>query len=453
MDKIAPSLQSSIGRSKAWGGARLVNAFAEVGEGDKRERFAVMAIPGLVEFCSIGADAIRGSVVLNNVLYVVAGSTLYSVNSAGIETALGTVAGDKPVKMVASDTEIAIHGGVNEDTGYVFSGGTVHTAIPNLGQVSDVAYIDGYFVWTLFESEQFIISGNGDGLTYDPLDVASVEGAPGKLVSVINDHRELHLPKTTTWEIWYNSGDVDFPFERQGNAFIERGCIDRNSIVKIDNSLHFVGDDRIVYRLSGYDPIRISTHAIETKIAAASWFRGFTYTEEGHKHYVLNTDVGTFSYDMATGLWHERISYQKDYYRVANAARVYDKTIMGDAFTGKLYYPSLDAHTENGDVIPVQIDLPTIEGNRRFLTMYCLEAYVESGVGNAQDSDPQMIMQYSKDGGRTFGIEQWRPLGAVGEYLTRAVWRPKVQFRQLQIRFKMPSKTRRFVISYTADVR
>jgi hypothetical protein len=52
------------------------------------------------------------------------------------------------------------------------------------------------------------------------------KGAPDNLVGVVNSHRELLFPGTDTLEIWYDSGDADFPFARQGNAFIERGCID-----------------------------------------------------------------------------------------------------------------------------------------------------------------------------------------------------------------------------------
>jgi hypothetical protein len=49
--------------------------------------------------------------------------------------------------------------------------------------------------------------------------------------------------------------------------------------------------------------------------------------------------------------------------------------------------------------------------------------------------------------------EMSRSLGAVGQYLTRAVWRPNVEFRQLQMRLTLPDKAKRLVISYFADVR
>jgi hypothetical protein len=39
----------------------------------------------------------------------------------------------------------------------------------------------------------------------------------------MNNHRELLFGGTDTIEVWYNNGAADFPFARQGNAFIERG--------------------------------------------------------------------------------------------------------------------------------------------------------------------------------------------------------------------------------------
>lgn len=451
--KLKAALQQSQGPSKPWAGATLINGFAELSEGDKYDAFAVMAIPGLVEFSDISLQPVRGVHRMANVLYAVVGPTLYSITSAGVEAALGTVVGSDPVSMDDNGTELCIVGGVDNNVGYVLSGGVVNTAIPNLPPVSDVTFIDGYMVWTIDNSDQFIISGLNDAMTYDPLDVASAEGRPDALVACVNDHRELHLPGLDTWEIWYNSGAADFPFERQGNAFIERGCIDRNSVVKIDNSLHFVGDDRVVYRLAGYEPQRISTHAIENRISTATSFVGFNYTQAGHKFYVLNTDVGCFAYDMATGAWAERQSFEKDNYRVQCSTTAYGETILGDAYTGKLYTPDLDIFTENGDPIPIIIQLPVIENARSLFTLYSFECYLQAGVGNADDADPQIILQYSTDGGNTWSNELWRSMGAVGDYNRRAVWRLGVQARTMAIRLQMPSKTRKMVIAYYADVR
>lgn len=451
--QLQPALQQGQGRSLPWSGASLVNAFAERSEGDKVAQFAVMALPGLVLFKDAAAPPVRGLHRMVNAAYAVIGSTLYGVASNGDLTSYGTIGGTGPVRMADNGTQLAVQGGPLNQTGYVLSAGVLTTQPTNLPPVSDVTYIDGYFVWTVANSDQFVISGLNDGLTYDPLDVATVEGDPDYLVGVVNSHRELLFPGTLTTEVWYNSGDADFPFARQGNAFIERGCIDRNSLVKLDNSVFSVGDDRVAYRVDGYTPTRISTHAIEYHLALASWFRGFTYSQEGHKFYVLNTDVGTFAYDVATGAWAERKSFGRVNYRVGCSVTVYGQTILGDAYAGKLYTPSLDEYTEDGDPIQIEIGLPTIQDKQRRLTLYSFETLLETGVGNADAPDPQIVLVYSRNGGRSWSNEMWRSLGAVGDYLTRAVWRVNVEFIQLSLKLMISDPVRRFVISYTADVR
>lgn len=450
MRKVASGLQSSQGRSRAWSGARLINAFSEMAEGDKADLFAVMAIPGLLPFAGIEAQGCRGLHVMGGVLYAVFDTNLYSINAAGSETLIGVIPGEFPVQMADNGNQLAIQ---SDTDGYVLDAGTIYSNIVNLGPVSGVTYIDGYFVWLVADSDQFIISALNDGLSYDPLDVATVEGNPDNNIAIINDHRELQFYGASTIEIWYNSGAADFPFERQGNAFIERGIRDRNSLIKIDNSVHFVGDDLVVYRLNGYDPTRISTHAIEDLISRASWFRAFTYTLAGHKQYVLNTDVGTVVYDMATGAWHNRRSLGRVNYRVGYSVNVYGQIVMGDAYVGRCYTPSLDVNTEDGAEIPVEILLPSFQSDRAKRTLFAYECQIQSGVGNSEVTEPQIILQYSKDGGNTWSSELSRSMGKVGEYLTRAIWRLGVQYYQLQLRLKMPSKSQRFVISHFVDDR
>jgi hypothetical protein len=47
--------KASKGRSEPWAGSRLINAFAEMSEGDKADLYSIQAIPGLTEFSDIGS--------------------------------------------------------------------------------------------------------------------------------------------------------------------------------------------------------------------------------------------------------------------------------------------------------------------------------------------------------------------------------------------------------------
>lgn len=450
LSQIKPALQYSECRSKPWSGSRLLNCFAEKGDGDKVVDFAIMAIPGLETFLDLGAAPIRGERRMGNTLYVVQGTTLWAVSALGEATALGTIFGDGPVRMADNGTEVAV---CAAPFGYVYSGGT--TSVPaDLPQVSDVAFIDGYFVWTIFDSDQAIYSGLYDGTSYDLLDIFTAEGSPDGLRGLVNNHRELLMAGTDTLEVFYNAGGLDNVFERQGNAFIERGCLARDTLQKIDNSVMFLGDDKIVYRLDGYTPIRISTHAIEYRLRNADeTASAFTYTQEGHKFYALTAGEGTFVYDVATGAWHERKSWQLNAYRVGFSEDAWNQTIMGDRYSGRLYRPSLDLEDEAGELIDMRITLPTLVASRSLVTLYAFEVYCETGIGTPSTPDPKIMMRYSDNGGRTWSNELMRSLGAVGDYRHRAIWRGLGQFRQRDIELAMTDTSRRFVMSYYADIR
>jgi hypothetical protein len=49
-----------------------------------------------------------------------------------------------------------------------------------------------------------------------------------------------------------------------------------------------------------------------------------------------------------------------------------------------------------------------------------LELEVEMGAGPAED--PQVIMQYSDDNGKTWSDELWSSIGRIGDYQNRARW-------------------------------
>lgn len=447
MRQITPALQFSKGRSSSWAGAELVNCFAEKADGDKRDDFAVMAAPGLTQWVEVGAGPIRGAVMCADVLYVVSGSELYSVASNGSAVYLGGIGGTGPVSIAANYTEVAI---AANGTGYVWSGGALSTPVPFA--VSRVLYADGYMLWVVQDSEQFCISALDDALTYDGADIASVEGAPDNIRAAINDHREIHFYGATTTEIFYNSGAAAFPFERQGNAFIERGILDGDSAVKMDNTVYFVGDDRVVYALNGYTPQRVSTHAIEYYLRDATYARAFTYAQEGHKFYCLEVNRGTFLFDVATGAWHRRKSWESDFWRCNGAVEAYGRTLLTDRATGQLFAPSPDVFTEDGDPIAFEITLPALEFGRERVTMHAFEVTIETGPGNGAVADPQAMLTYSDDGGHLWSNEMWRSMGGVGEYRSRVVWRKLGQFRTRQMKLRITDAVRRLVISWWADI-
>ena len=127
----------------------------------------------------------------------------------------------------------------------------------------------------------------------------------------------------------------------------------------MDKTVFWLGDDRIVYLASSYNPQRVSTHAIEQAVQGYSTVSdafAFSYTEEGHKFYVLTfpSESVTWCYDMATQSWHEREHYAWDKVNqkmgIRHRANSYSYFngyhVIGDYSDGILYALDRDSYVD-----------------------------------------------------------------------------------------------------------
>ncbi len=181
-----------------------------------------------------------------------------------------------------------------------------------------VVYFDDYFIFDRVGTNEFFLSNLGDGTQYNGLDFASAQAGPDLVLAICNYHEQLLIFSQKHIEVWYDAGAANFPFQRYDGAFIQRGIAAPLAIVKEDNTVFWLGEDGIFYRLNYYTPQRISTFATERAwaqyptIADAT---AFVVTIEGHKFIFLTFPSGpaTWCYDISSGLeeplWHERISW------------------------------------------------------------------------------------------------------------------------------------------------
>lgn len=382
---------------------RMVNLFPEVVPEAGKEAAFLNRAPGLRLLAAIGDGPIRGMWWHGDYIYVVSKQSLYKVSSNYTATLLGTVGNTGPVSMA--------------DNGYVMMiaanglGYQVNLETDDFLQITSedfagalvVAYIDTYFVYVepnsqrVYSVDTFDINGASIWpLVFDATFVASAEGSPDNLVSMIVDHNELWLFGSNSVEVWYNAAGEAFPFQRIQGAFNELGCAATFSVAKMDNGLFWLGADArgrgMVYRANGYRGERISTHAVEYAIAQygnISDAIAYTYQQEGHSFYVLTFPTGnaTWVYDASTGAWHERAGWENsEYVRHRSNCQVAfnSEVIVGDYQNGNLYAFDLDVYDDNGDVQRWSRSwraIPTGQNDLKRTAHHSLQLDCESGVG------------------------------------------------------------------------
>jgi hypothetical protein len=425
--------------SRSFAAERCVNLIPIVSEsGKSKEPDGLQGSPGLDLFSTAGGGPIRNGFVTADRAFVVSGNTLYELSDTGTATSRGTLnSSTNRVSMAANATQLMIVDGAD---GYILT-----LATNNFAEIADadfpggdvVAFIDQYFVVNRPGTAQFFISAIGDGTSWDALDFTTVESNPDDLVSLLANQGELILGGKDTTEVYYNSGNASFPFERIRGAVMPVGIAAAHTLQRFDNSAVWLGRDEngrgVVWRANGYQPVRISTKAIERLIATTdediSESYAWVYHQQGHIYYCLQVKGldTTLVYDGSTGLWHERTYYdpnlsQERQHRASCHFFFAENNMVGDRESGKIYKLRLDVYDDEGDEIRRirRFPAPHNEGKRIFWDALHIDCEPGVGLSSGQGSDPQMVLRYSNDGAHTWSEELTAPMGALGNYKGRS---------------------------------
>ena len=432
---------SYTARSAAFDAEQCINLYPETGSPTSKSVVMLLGTPGKRLWSTLAGGSVRGLLRFSAAMGIaVVGANVYTLTTAGVGTLVGTVDGiSTPVSMASNGTQVMI---VTGPFGYIFVPATgVLTRIvdPDFVGADTVQFEDGYFVFNKTGTGQFQIT-QLYGTDIDGLDFATAEGSPDLLLSLLVDHREIWLFGETSTEVFFNSGNVDFPFERINGAFIEQGCAAKFSPAKMDNTVYWLtADERgqgTVQRAQGYSPQRVSTHALEYAINQMPRIDdavAYTYQQEGHSFYVLNfpTARKTWVYDAAVNLWHERawrdpasgaLSQDRAICQMAFAG----ETIVGDWETGKLYVLDLEHFTDNDDPIArirSCLHISSLDYKQQFFASLQVDMQAGVGLTTGQGSDPKAMLQWSTDGGYSWSNELWASIGKIGERRARVKWR------------------------------
>jgi hypothetical protein len=394
----------------------LVNLYPEFLDQDAKNKVILHQMPGLSSFCSITTGPIRGMCKHSNVLYVVSGSTLYSVNSSGTESSIGTIPGSGNVSMASNGDQLIIVNGTS--TGYVYTSSLATTTLT--GPASTVDYLQGYFIFVNDDTGSWFISDFGDGTTYDSTETGSTNTKADNNIAIVEYQSRVVVFGEDTVSFWRNVGTGDLPFQRINEAVVSVGIANKNAFTEANDTLIFLGSDGEVYQLTGLQPRRISDPSLSYAIKDLSNAEMFSFTWQSHVFAVLSFDTKTYVFDVTTGLWFEwgylsNGSFIK--HKAHNAIYIYGKTLVGDHTDGEIYELSDTTKTDNGNPIRWEFITPPIHNADDYL--FFGDVFIDFETGTAlstgQGSKPVCDLSYSGDG-KVFSSKRFQSIGLTGEY-------------------------------------
>jgi len=228
--------------------------------------------------------------------------------------------------------------------------------------------------------------------------------------------------------------------------------------------MYFLGSDLKPYRMAGLQPQNIGNPAIGQAIdsyATTDNAIGHCFTLNNQNFYLLSfPSHETWLFSEGAG-W-TNLTYGDDMpHLIGDYADCYGKHLVSDRRNGDIYELDFDTYTDNGTTIFRQRDTAKISGKSfgaagKEIFMERLEIVIETGVGTmtGQGSDPQITMEYSDDGGRSWSSQRWASMGELGDYASMKpiVWNDLGSFYERMFRFKVTDPVKCVLISASADI-
>lgn len=450
-------------RSSAVQSQRTVNLYPQFEKPGAKNVIALYPAPGLSLHAQVGPGPCRSNgVEFQDALYFVNESKLVKLDGSTSFTNVGTLnsSGGRCSLVAGRDYLLVVDG----TDGYTYDGTT-------FAEIADAdfpagpthcAYLDGYFIVNKGDSDEFYISALEDPTGWNALDFATAEASPDDILALEANFKDLYLLGRSTTELYYNSGDPDFPFTPYPGGTLEVGIKAPYSLAKSPYGLFFLGTTKV----GGVAVVQVQGQQINEVSSDQSWeisqfesvedATGFVYRHGGKTIYQITfpTELRTFEYLIEDGVWVERQSYQIGRYRASGYGYLGNKHILGDYNNGNFYELDYDTYTENGALIERIRRCQHFHNlNKRYI-WHKLTIDFEGGVGlvTGQGSDPQAMLRWSDDGGYTWSSERWVTLGALGNYGVRAVWRNLGQSRNRIYEVKVTDPVKTVIVNAYADV-
>lgn len=431
--KIKDITQSGSARSKNISAENLTNIYYELNdEAAKNAGNSLYGSTGLNLFVNLGFDTpIYAMHSFHGYLYAVTNDRLYVITPVGIKTELGAIGTINQNVQLGDNGEYVI---------LLTASGAGYLATPTtFTQITDSTFntfgagtfdvLNGYTIFSIPSSNQFFWSELNDPNTYLGTNVATAEQSPDHIVRVFRNNADLLIFKQSITEIWSLTGNANLPFAPQQGLTFQQGCGAKLSLAKIKGAALWLGSDKSVYMVTGYQFDKISSVDIDNELNGLDNISdafAFTYSQAGHWHYVLtfpSHDL-TIDYDLSTKKWHHRKSYGVGRWRVNCFSDLDGRLLVGDFESSKIYEMDLDIYTEDGEAIERKLITPPLfnDGNRFFV--YGVELDIEGGVGllTGQGSVPTVSMRVSYDGGHIWSDPISQPIGELGQYKTVVRW-------------------------------
>jgi len=387
-----------------------------------------------------GPGTDRGGVFWNELCYRVMGTRFGYITNLGAWQEIGDVGDGGPCAFDYGFDRLAINSG---NRLYYFDGANLtQVTDPDLGDVYDLIWIDGYYMTT--DGTSVVVTELSDPTSVLPLKYGSAEEDPDMVVGLLKVSNEAQVLGRHTIQVFRNVGGNGFPFQTIRGATLPYGCVGPRAKCIIDGGYAFVGGAKNeglsvwLVSPSGGSVQRISTRTIDDDLDAVSdptqieiearGTRGerrlIVHLPEG-KSWVFLAEASAKARDL---VWYE--AETDGTYNIRHAVSAYGRMVVGSP-TGEVGFLSDDTPDHFGQPVEWRFDCGLIYNAARGGVVRQVELVGLTGRGDAPVS-----VSVTRDG-QTWSIERPNSIGVLGQRARRICWRLNLKFsRFIGLRFR-----------------
>jgi hypothetical protein len=452
---VGPAYQA---RSPVLAADQAINVYVEsrVAPAAPKQQM-LLGTPGLRRLASVNASGCRGSSTSNGRTFTVIGPLVYEFTLSGTTiadgvtaTLSGGIADDgKPVSWSFNGQgghQIALCGGGQLkifDT--ATNTWTAPISLPMTNPPIQVDFIDGYFLLLERDSLRIFFSALEDGTAWDALDFFARSTTADTLVGMKVFRHQIWRFGNLTTDVCYDSGDADNPFQSYPGSVMQMGATTPWAIGILAESIVWLGQTTQGHasfvRAADYTPSEIGTPA--TAYALGQYARLddaelLVYEQDAHQFAVWTfpSSGESWAFDamesgrQQTPIWHQRSTWNSalgiwQRWRARGLVAAFGALVVGDYANGHVYELDLDTFEDDGGMIRRVRRGAYLSAESQFAFIDQVELGVQLGVGlvSGQGVNPVVMLAVSRDSGLTWGPARTAPIGALGQYGARAIWR------------------------------
>lgn len=304
------------------------------------------------------------------------------------------------------------------------SGTLTAYADTDLGPVSCVEYYAGYFFFGTYGGE--IIASELQSVEVDGLSRARAEYSGDSLLRLKSTGNALLAMGSNSIEIWADNGGSPFPCIRQ--SALDVGLLGRwlveGGVNVWGNGLLFVANDYTVRLMKGFDPVIVSNNDVVQDIYElrddVEVLRTAVYNFAEHSIFSISAPDWTWEYNLTTGAWHRRESYDWPNWRGRHGVQSMNRWYVQDDKGLGMLEVARGIYDECGERMRYMIEskpAKSFPANIRIPTLYLdfVMALGVRGTPSPFQTNPVVEISWSHDGAK-WSNPLTRNFGREGEY-------------------------------------